>query len=115
MPGYSGGPVVTMLVCFILFRTRGRGCIGRPAFPTPSFFLGERTDHSQLGRIAPRDRGVICRFDVTGYKIHVVPAKRSASRDPQPPMSMVRKAGATALSTTGIGGYGSPRARGRQP
>src|ERR1700686_169473 len=48
MPGYSGGPVVTMLVCFILFRTRGCGCIGRPAFPTPSFFLGGRTDHSQL-------------------------------------------------------------------
>jgi len=34
--------VVTTLVCFILFRTRGCGCIGRPAFPTPSFFLGGR-------------------------------------------------------------------------
>ena len=36
MPGESGGPVVTMLVCYFTFRTRGRGCIGRPAFPTPS-------------------------------------------------------------------------------
>jgi hypothetical protein len=43
MPGYSGGPVVTMLVCFILFRTRGCGCIGRPAFPTPS--QGEGSIH----------------------------------------------------------------------
>ncbi len=29
-------PVVTTLVCFILFRTRGFGCSGRPAFPAPS-------------------------------------------------------------------------------
>jgi hypothetical protein len=43
MPGYSGGPVVTTLVCFILFRTRGCGCIGRPAFPTPS--QGEGSIH----------------------------------------------------------------------
>src|SRR6266487_6566761 len=32
----SGEPVVTTLVCFILFRTRGCGCIGHPAFPAPS-------------------------------------------------------------------------------
>ena len=37
----SGGPVVTTLVCFVLFRTRGRGCIGHPAFPAPSVFLGQ--------------------------------------------------------------------------
>src|SRR5258708_39854046 len=41
MPGEPGGPVVTMLVCFVLFRTRGCGCIGRPAFPTPSHVEGE--------------------------------------------------------------------------
>jgi hypothetical protein len=38
MPGDSGVTVVTMLVCFILFRTRGCGCIERPAFPAPSEF-----------------------------------------------------------------------------
>ena len=36
----SGVTVVTTLVCFVLFRTRGCGCIGHPAFPAPSFFLG---------------------------------------------------------------------------
>src|SRR5229473_2412854 len=33
--------------------TRGRGCNGHPAFPTPS---DGRNDHAQLGRIARRDR-----------------------------------------------------------
>src|SRR5439155_21708664 len=41
MPGRSGVTVVTMLVCFILFRTRGCGCIKRPAFPAPSDFRGQ--------------------------------------------------------------------------
>src|SRR6202011_2312986 len=71
MPGCSGGPVVTMLVCFILFRTRGCGCIGRPAFPTPSFFRGER--FAKLGRIAPRDRGGLSTNFV------VIPAKAGSS------------------------------------
>src|SRR6266567_3051169 len=31
----SGVTVVTTLVCFVLFRTRGFGRIGRPAFPAP--------------------------------------------------------------------------------
>src|SRR6266496_4799796 len=35
-------PVVTMLVCFVLFRTRGCGCSEHPAFPAPSVSLGER-------------------------------------------------------------------------
>ena len=35
-------PVVTTLVCFVLFRTRGCGCSERPAFPAPSVSLGER-------------------------------------------------------------------------
>src|SRR6266446_7764343 len=46
MPGRSGVTVVTMLVCFVLFRTRGCGCIVRPAFPAPSDFKGERFMHS---------------------------------------------------------------------
>src|SRR6266446_7244773 len=43
MPGDSGVTVVTTLVCFVLFRTRGCGCIERPAFPAPSVFEGERS------------------------------------------------------------------------
>ena len=56
MPGETGVTVVTTLVCFILFRTRGRGRIKRPAFPAPSILLGEQF-LQKLGRIAPRDRG----------------------------------------------------------
>jgi hypothetical protein len=41
-PGQSGGPVVTMLVCF-LFRTRGCGCNWHPAFPAPSLLEVVRT------------------------------------------------------------------------
>jgi hypothetical protein len=44
-PDISGKPVVTTLVCFVLFRTRGCGCGGHPAFPAPSVFLGERILH----------------------------------------------------------------------
>src|SRR6266404_2390396 len=49
MPGRSGVTVVTMLVCFVLFRTRGCGCIERPAFPAPSEFKGERFMHGSGG------------------------------------------------------------------
>ena len=38
MPGETGVTVVTTLVCFVLFRTRGFGRIERPAFPAPSVF-----------------------------------------------------------------------------
>src|SRR5213596_1145399 len=46
MPDRSGVTVVTTLVCFILFRTRDCGRIGRPAFPAPSVTKGERFMHS---------------------------------------------------------------------
>ncbi len=39
-PGRSGEPVVTTLVYFVFYRTRGCGCIVRPAFPAPSDFRG---------------------------------------------------------------------------
>ena len=42
MPGETGVTVVTMLVCFVLFRTRGFGRIERPAFPAPSVFFGPK-------------------------------------------------------------------------
>jgi hypothetical protein len=59
----SGVTVVTTLVCFILFRTRGCGCIGHPAFPAPSF--PGRTIFAKLGRLAPRDRGVVFEIEAT--------------------------------------------------
>src|SRR5216117_2099292 len=46
MPGRSGVTVVTMLVCFVFYRTRGCGRIQRPAFPAPSVSKGERFMHS---------------------------------------------------------------------
>src|ERR1700681_3191648 len=55
MPGDSGVLVVTRVRSTTTKCTRGRGCNGHPAFPTPS--LGERF-HAQLGRIAPRGREV---------------------------------------------------------
>src|SRR6266571_6709642 len=51
----SGEPVVTTLVCFVFYRTRGCGCIGHPAFPAPSDFSG-RKFLQKPGCIAPRDR-----------------------------------------------------------
>ena len=56
MPGDSGGPSVTTLVCLFHFCTRGCGCIGHPAFPTPS--IG-RMIPANLGRIAPRECEVV--------------------------------------------------------
>src|ERR1700681_1795522 len=62
MPGYSGGPVVTnSCVCF--YHTRGCGCIGHPAFPAPSDFWAN--GFAKLGRIAPRERGVILEIGAT--------------------------------------------------
>jgi len=55
MPADPSEPVVTTLVCFVLFRTRGCGCSKHPAFPAPSVLWGERI--TQLGHIVPRDRG----------------------------------------------------------
>ena len=54
MPGVSGVTVVTMLVCFVLFRTRGCGRVGRPAFPAPSEFSG-RDVHKQNSGISGRE------------------------------------------------------------
>ena len=59
----SGVTVVTMLVCFVLFRTRGCGRIKRPAFPAPSDIEG-REIHAQLGQFTPREReGVFDEFE----------------------------------------------------
>jgi hypothetical protein len=64
MPGYSGGPVVTMLVCpvFILHaRLRVRRASGIPRaldLKRCARPLGRKV-HAQLGRPAPRERGVV--------------------------------------------------------
>jgi hypothetical protein len=58
----SGVTVVTMLVCFVLFCTRGCGRIGRPAFPAPSDFR-ERALMAKLAWIARRDREAVLERD----------------------------------------------------
>jgi hypothetical protein len=58
MPGETGVTVVTMLVCFVLFRTRGCGRIERPAFPAPSEFRG-REIQVKLARNPRRDREAV--------------------------------------------------------
>src|SRR5712691_11793602 len=52
-PGDSGVLVVTRVRSTNSKCTRGCGCQGHPAFPTPS---KGRELHQRLGRIAPRDR-----------------------------------------------------------
>ena len=49
MPGCSGVTVVTTLVCFIFYRTRGCGRIERPAFPAPSDEEGGRLEQNSRG------------------------------------------------------------------
>jgi hypothetical protein len=56
MPGDSGVLVVTRVRFNNAKCTRGRGCSGHPAFPTPS---KGREINARLGRIAPRDREVV--------------------------------------------------------
>src|ERR1700675_1739123 len=59
-PGDSGELVVTRVLSTNTKCTRGRGCNGHPAFPTPSV-LGRDKVHAQLGRFAPRDRAHVFR------------------------------------------------------
>src|SRR5713226_8161755 len=58
MPGCSGVTVVTTLVCFYLFCTRGCGRIARPAFPAPSFSKGRDVD----GKTRAKTRGEIAKL-----------------------------------------------------
>jgi hypothetical protein len=58
MPGRSGEPVVTMLVCFVFYCMRGCGCIKRPVFPAPSLWRA-RNFLANLGHIKPRDREAV--------------------------------------------------------
>ena len=56
MPGDPGATVVTNARAYYQY-TRGCGCNGHPAFPTPS--VSGRSFPAQLGRIAPRERGCV--------------------------------------------------------
>ena len=60
MPGETGVTVVTTLVCFILFRTRGCGRIKRPAFPAPSEFQGTGLQVKLGRKAAARSRSRVC-------------------------------------------------------
>jgi len=51
------GPVVTTLVRF-LFRARGCGCNGHPAFPAPSIFLRDKLTHDS--DVLRRENADIC-------------------------------------------------------
>jgi hypothetical protein len=59
MPGDSGVTVVTMLVCFLHFAREAAGASGARHSLRPLY--SGRMVHAQLGRIAPRDRGVTSR------------------------------------------------------
>jgi hypothetical protein len=58
MPGDSGVTVVTTLVCFLSFCTRGCGRIERRHSLRP-LYGGLRKFPANLGRNAPRERGVV--------------------------------------------------------
>ncbi len=55
-PGRSGEPVVTMLVYFVFYRTRGCGCIVRPAFPAPSLLRGPTASGKTRAKNMRRER-----------------------------------------------------------
>jgi hypothetical protein len=74
MPGDPGATVVTTRVHYQL-RTRGYGCNGHPAFPTPS--MG-REINAQLGRFAPRGANACLLFD----NLHHPTRRPCESRDP---------------------------------
>src|SRR6266567_2611397 len=60
MPGETGVTVVTMLVCFVLFRTRGCRRIERPAFPAPSEWEDATFPGQTRAKGAARSRSRVC-------------------------------------------------------
>ena len=77
-----------------------------PGIPCALFNRGRDALQAPDAKIAPRECGVMSSI--------VVPAKRSASRDPYPQNHVVRRNRTTSLRETNAGGYGSSRSRGRQ-
>jgi hypothetical protein len=75
MPGDSGATVVTTVCTFL---HTGCGCIGHPAFPTPSIWAEEfgRKILQQLGRNARREREIMFSHDCDGRTDDHIPRIR---------------------------------------
>src|SRR2546430_2749403 len=78
MPGETGVTVVTMLVCFVLFRTRGFGCIERPAFPAPSEVSGRDVHKHNSGISGPSSKWL-----ESSGRPSSISARRPNSSDPK--------------------------------
>src|SRR6266702_4502452 len=94
MPGDSGVLVVTRVRSTTTKCTRGRGRIGRPAFPAPSD-RRVRKFLANLGRNEPRDReaafAVVCDFE----SACVVPVFRRDDLPPATPADQLSSPSAT--------------------
>jgi hypothetical protein len=88
--------VVTTLVCFVLFRTRGCGCIGRPAFPTPSFFWANASCTTRAHRAA----GSRVIFDVIARSDLSAVAQRAKAKATK--QSSLRHSGMVRRTRAGI-------------
>jgi hypothetical protein len=98
-PGELAEPVVTTLVCFVLFCTRGCGCGHASGFPCALCF--EREVGRNLGRFAPRECGVVS----------------EAFEHAKPPVVIVRESGRSSIPETSMmnreaAAYWIPRLRG---
>jgi hypothetical protein len=60
----SGVTVVTTLVCFVFYRTRGCGRVVRPAFPAPSDLSG-----AELKAELARMRGEIAKLCLSAIRL----------------------------------------------
>ena len=113
MPGDSGVTVVTNSSCFVLFCTRGCGCIGRPAFPAPSDSRGQHVQ-GKTRVDARRDREAVSR-EVRGCLKLKSPAMQPGTN--APPMRRPREAGthtASRFGTPADGFCSDKPGRGRQ-
>src|SRR5665213_3520411 len=75
MSGDSDLLVVTTLVYFVFYRTRGCGCIERPAFPAPSMERAERNEH-----LAQKACGEIAKLRPPLFEIRIRRVGKGASR-----------------------------------
>src|SRR5260370_19916855 len=137
MPGETGVTVVTMLVCFVLFRTRGCGCIERPAFPAPSVFSGRmilqnsgtlrreiaesyldltslrgaKRRSNPLFLCGPMDCFACARNDVSTRATLSIVIVREGGRSSIPEKSVIEPRGRGVLDTRWSLSSGSPKAR----
>src|SRR6266478_7074455 len=82
MPVDPSEPVVNTLVCFVLFRTRGCGCSGHPAFPAPSEFEGRMLLGKNSRGCAARSRSCVRKgCYLTIESVTVIPRHRHSGFD----------------------------------